>query len=88
MQPGVGEVLISLALPSYFNDRPVYAIAGYSYGLMIAFETTKLLNSHDDGVKFLGAFNLPPHIKLRMRQLNWANCVLHLSYFLDFFTEE
>jgi hypothetical protein len=48
-----------------------YAIAGYSYGSMIAFEVTKLLNSCGDEVKFLGAFNLPPHIKFRMRQLDW-----------------
>ena len=125
IHPGVGEVLVFLALASYITDRPVYvmrargfeeheeqfanwqdavaiyfakikavqpsgpyAIAGYSYGSMIAFELTKLLNARGDTVKFLGAFNLPPHIKVRMRQLDWASWVLHLSYFLDFFSEE
>jgi thioesterase domain-containing protein len=65
-----------------------YAVAGYSYGSMIAFEITKLLRQNKDEVKFLGIFNLPPHIKVRMRQLDWTNCLLHLSYFLDFFSEE
>ena len=60
-----------------------YAIAGYSYGAMIAFETTKMLESKGDKVQFLGAFNLPPHIKFRMRQLDWVEVVLNLSYFLD-----
>jgi thioesterase domain-containing protein len=65
-----------------------YAIGGYSFGSMYAFEITKMLNSNNDEVKMLAALNLPPHIKHRMRQLDWTACLLHLSYFLDFFTEE
>jgi acyl-CoA synthetase (AMP-forming)/AMP-acid ligase II/thioesterase domain-containing protein len=65
-----------------------YAIAGYSYGSMIAFEVGKVLEHHNDEVRFLGALNLPPHIKFRMRQLDWTNCLLQLSHFLDFFSEE
>ena len=65
-----------------------YASAGYSYGSMIAFELTELLNSYHDEAKILGAFNLPPHIKYRMRQLDWTNCLLQLSYFLDLFSED
>lgn len=65
-----------------------YAIAGYSFGSMIAFELTKRLLANKDEVKFLGVFNLPPHIKFRMRQLDWTNCVLQLSYFLKLFSEE
>ena len=37
---------------------------------------------------FLEFFNLPPPIKLRMRQLDWTNCLLHLSYFSSFFSED
>ena len=107
IHPGMGEVLVFLALASHFTDRPVYAIrargfeegelpfssisevvttyhakikatqptgpyaiAGYSYGSMIAFEITKLLNRNADEVKFLGILNLPPHIAFRMRQLD------------------
>ena len=65
-----------------------YAIAGYSYGSMLAFEVAKRLESNGDEVGFLGSFNLPPHIKSRMRQLNWTECILHLSYFLNLVGEK
>jgi acyl-CoA synthetase (AMP-forming)/AMP-acid ligase II/thioesterase domain-containing protein len=65
-----------------------YAIAGYSYGSMLAFEIAKLLESNGDEVRFIGSLNLPPHIKSRMRQLGWTQCLLHLSYFLDLVSEE
>ncbi|EGC43064.1 conserved hypothetical protein [Histoplasma capsulatum var. duboisii H88] len=62
-----------------------YAIAGYSFGAMIAFEIAKLLG---DEIKFLGSFNLPPRIKDRMRQLDWAEAGINLSYFLDLISKE
>jgi acyl-CoA synthetase (AMP-forming)/AMP-acid ligase II/thioesterase domain-containing protein len=65
-----------------------YAIAGYSYGAMLAFEVSKALEGQGDTVGFLGSFNLPPHIKSRMRQLDFKECLLHLSYFLDLMTED
>ena len=68
-------------------DGP-YAIAGYSFGAMLAFEISKVLESQGDKVGFLGSFNLPPHIKERMNQLDWIEVVLNLSYFLDLTTEE
>lgn len=72
-----------------------YALAGYSYGAMLAFEVAKLLDvdssnipcTKDQSVRFLGSFNLPPHIKLRMRQLNWNACLLNLAYFLGLTSE-
>lgn len=64
-----------------------YAIAGYSYGTMLAFETVKLLENDGDEVGFFGSFNLPPHIKHRMSQLIWSECLLHLSYFLELISE-
>jgi thioesterase domain-containing protein len=72
------------------NTQPKgpYAIAGYSFGAMLAFETAKLLEANGDEVKFLGCFNLPPHIKFRMRQLDWIEVVLNLAYFLDLISEE
>ncbi|KAF2651750.1 acetyl-CoA synthetase-like protein [Lophiostoma macrostomum CBS 122681] len=71
------------------QPRGPYALAGYSYGTMLAFETAKRLNSieGEDIVQFLGSFNLPPHIKIRMQQLDWNMCLLHLSWFLDLVTE-
>ena len=65
-----------------------YAIAGYSFGAMLAFEICKTLEAKGDQVKFFGSFNLPPHIKHRMQQLDWIEVVLNLSYFLDLITEE
>ena len=65
-----------------------YALAGYSYGAMLAFETSKLLEGGGDEVKFLGSFNLPPHIKFRMRQLDWIEVLLNLSYFLDLISDD
>ena len=62
-------------------------MAGYSYGSMLAFEVGKVLESNGDKVSFLGSFNLPPHIKSRMHQLDWKERLLHLSYFLDLMTE-
>ncbi|GIZ42207.1 hypothetical protein CKM354_000548500 [Cercospora kikuchii] len=61
-----------------------YTLAGYSYGAMLAFETAKRLNNDGNGdqVEFLASFNLPPHIKFRMRQLDWRACALHLGHFL------
>jgi acyl-CoA synthetase (AMP-forming)/AMP-acid ligase II/thioesterase domain-containing protein/acyl carrier protein len=64
-----------------------YALAGYSYGSMLAFEIGKMLEQSGDTVGFLGSFNLPPHIKTRMRQLDYKECLLHLAYFLDLMTE-
>lgn len=60
-----------------------YALAGYSYGAMLAFETAKKLEGNGDDVKFLASWNLPPHIKFRMRQLDWPEVLLNLAYFLD-----
>jgi acyl-CoA synthetase (AMP-forming)/AMP-acid ligase II/thioesterase domain-containing protein len=70
------------------QPRGPYALAGYSYGTMLAFEVGKVLESQGDEVRFLGSFNLPPHIKTRMRQLDYKECLIHLSYFLDLMTED
>ncbi|PQE06900.1 AMP-binding & Acyl- synthetase protein [Rutstroemia sp. NJR-2017a BVV2] len=65
-----------------------YALAGYSYGTMLAFETAKRLGAGGEEVRFLGSFNLPPHIKQRICTLEWNVCLLHLSHFLSLITED
>ncbi|KAL9085616.1 MAG: hypothetical protein Q9165_007516 [Trypethelium subeluteriae] len=65
-----------------------YAIAGYSYGSMLAFEIAKIMKEEADEVKFLGCFNLPPHIKERMRMLDWSAGILHIAHFCGIITEE
>ena len=64
-----------------------YAIAGYSFGGMVAFEVTKLLEAGGDEVRYCGSWNLPPHIKFRMRELLWDECVIHLFYFVGLMDE-
>ncbi|KAJ5267453.1 Acetyl-CoA synthetase-like protein [Penicillium angulare] len=65
-----------------------YAIAGYSYGSMVAFEIAKLLEANGDTVQFVGSFNLPPHIKTRMQQLDWTGGLMHIAHFCGLITEE
>ncbi|MCJ1350649.1 MAG: hypothetical protein MMC33_000630 [Icmadophila ericetorum] len=125
IHPGVGEVLVFLALTKFITDRPVYAlrargfdgeaffhnieeavdvysaamkakqpngpyaIAGYSYGSMLAFEIAKKMKAENgDEFRFLGAFNLPPYIKSRMQKLDWTECLLNLSYFLELIDDQ
>lgn len=66
------------------QPRSPSALACYSYGAMLAFEVAKKLQllTGPGGVRFLGSFNLPPHIKFRMRQLDWNMCLLNLAYFV------
>ena len=64
-----------------------YALAGYSYGSMLAFEISKILEGNGETVSFLGSFNLPPHIKERMRMLDWTAGLLHIAHFCGIITE-
>lgn len=65
-----------------------YAIAGYSYGSMLAFEIAKKLEANHDTVNFLGSFNLPPHIKERMRMLDHTAGLLHIAHFCAIISEQ
>jgi len=84
--PEAAETYFS-AIKSEQAEGP-YALAGYCYGAMLAFETSKILESNNDEVRFLGSFDLPPHIAWRMRQLDWVACLTHLSFFVDLITED
>ncbi|KAF1953530.1 alpha/beta-hydrolase [Byssothecium circinans] len=63
-------------------------LAGYGYGTMLAFEISKRLNADGNEVGLLGSLNLPPHIKQRIRTLEWNACLLHLSHFLGLIAED
>ncbi|KAA8652865.1 hypothetical protein EYZ11_007593 [Aspergillus tanneri] len=123
--PGVGEILVFLALAPYFPERPIYAmrprgfnrgettfdnleelvttyyaamrarqprgpyaLAGYSYGSMLAFQIAQRLEADGETVQFLGCLNLPPHIKQRMRRLDWTAGLLHIAHFCAIIPEE
>ncbi|WP_392892833.1 AMP-binding protein [Streptomyces sp. LN699] len=60
-----------------------YAVAGYSYGAAVAFEIAKILESQGERVDFVGSFNLPPHIKYRMNELDFVDTAANLAFFLD-----
>jgi len=64
-----------------------YAIAGYSWGAMLAFEIGKLLEANKDTVSFLGVIDLPPHISESIRRLDFVEVLTHLSYFLGLMSE-
>lgn len=60
-----------------------YAIAGYSYGGAVAFEIAKVLEAQGETVAFVGVFNLPPHIKYRMDELDPVEAAVNLAFFLS-----
>lgn len=65
-----------------------YAVAGYSYGGAVAFEIAKVLEAAGERVDFVGIFNLPPHIKYRMNQLDVTEGAINLAFFLSLITGE
>lgn len=65
-----------------------YAIAGYSFGAAVAFEVAKLLEAEGELVDFLGSFNLPPHIKYRMDELDFVETAVNLAMFLDLISKQ
>jgi thioesterase domain-containing protein len=64
-----------------------YALAGYSFGAAVAFEIAKVLEADGERVAFLGSFNLPPHIKYRMDELDYVETAVNLAMFLDLITK-
>jgi thioesterase domain-containing protein/aryl carrier-like protein len=64
-----------------------YAIAGFSYGAILAVEVAKALEAGGDVIPFLGVFNPPPCVGTQIRQLEWTETILELSYFLGLITE-
>ncbi|ONI91989.1 peptide synthetase [Actinosynnema sp. ALI-1.44] len=65
-----------------------YAVAGYSYGGAVAFEIAKALEALGERVDFVGVFNLPPHIKDRMDELDFTEGAVNLAFFLSLITRE
>jgi acyl-CoA synthetase (AMP-forming)/AMP-acid ligase II/thioesterase domain-containing protein len=65
-----------------------YALAGYSFGAAVAFEVAKLLEAEGERIDFLGSFNLPPHIKYRMDELDYIETAVNLAMFLELITKQ
>ncbi|CZS94167.1 related to long-chain-fatty-acid CoA ligase FAA2 [Rhynchosporium agropyri] len=64
-----------------------YAIAGYAYGAVPAFEITKRMALQDDEIKFLGVFDQQPFSKDRVKKYDWYRVVLLLASFVGLFEE-
>ncbi|KAG1729452.1 atromentin synthetase [Suillus lakei] len=65
-----------------------YAIAGYSYGGVVAFEVAKRLEAMGEEVKFVAPINIPPVIGGRMGEIGWTDGMLNLSYFLGLVSKD
>lgn len=65
-----------------------YAVAGYSYGGVVAFEIAKALEAAGERVEFVGIFNLPPHIQSRMHELDFVEGAVNLAFFLSLVTKD
>lgn len=79
------EEMVSVYVEAIRKRQPhgPYAIAGYSYGGAVAFEIAKVLESQGERVDFVGSFNLPPHIKYRMDELDPVEGAVNLAFFLS-----
>jgi acyl-CoA synthetase (AMP-forming)/AMP-acid ligase II/thioesterase domain-containing protein/acyl carrier protein len=65
-----------------------YAVAGYSYGGVVAFEIAKALEAAGERVEFVGIFNIPPNIQSRMRELDFVEGAVNLAFFLSLVTKD
>jgi acyl-CoA synthetase (AMP-forming)/AMP-acid ligase II/thioesterase domain-containing protein len=70
------------------QPRGPYAIAGYSYGGVVAFEIAKRLEAQGERVDFVGVISQIPHIRKLMQDPNWFNYTTSLAAYLGLITEE
>ncbi|MAD82984.1 MAG: hypothetical protein CL912_08465 [Deltaproteobacteria bacterium] len=64
-----------------------YAFCGYSFGSILTFEITKILESEGSEVKFLGTLDQPPRFKERARTYDWYECAMTAAFFLGLMGE-
>ena len=86
---GLTEVVATYhrALKKQQQPHRPYAIAGYSYGSILAFEVSKTSEANNDTVPSLDSFNLPSQIEDRMRMLDRTAVLLHIAHFCGIITE-
>jgi hypothetical protein len=65
-----------------------YAILGYSFGAILAFEIAKIMEKEGDEVKFLGTIDQPPHFKKRAQGYDWTETAMTLAFFLGLLEEK
>jgi thioesterase domain-containing protein/acyl carrier protein len=65
-----------------------YAIVGYLFGSIVAFELTKMMEANGDVVQFLATIDQPPHLKLRAAMYDWYQTVVTISFFMGLINED
>jgi thioesterase domain-containing protein len=65
-----------------------YALLGYSFGSIAAFEITKVMEGANDEVKMLAILDQAPFFKERARGYDWYEVAMTISFFLSLITEE
>ncbi len=65
-----------------------YALLGYSFGSIPAFEITKIMEASSDEVKMLAILDQAPFFKERARGYDWYEVVMTISFFMSLITEE
>ncbi|KAF9886273.1 hypothetical protein FE257_011886 [Aspergillus nanangensis] len=69
------------------QPRGPYAVIGYSYGSLVAFEIAKLLDQNGDNVQFFGSLDLPPYHAQVISQGDWTTSLLHLASSISIIAE-
>ncbi|KAG2047838.1 atromentin synthetase [Suillus hirtellus] len=77
------DKMVSSYTASIRRIQPVgpYAIAGYCYSGLMAFEVVKHLEAMGKEVKFFGLVNIPPYITQQMHDIDLM-CALYIAFFL------
>ncbi|KAL4897299.1 thioesterase domain protein [Aspergillus ambiguus] len=70
------------------QPRGPYAVAGYAFGGLLAYELALALEKGGDVVQFLACLNRAPLVNSRLRNVLWHDCLLHISYFTGIITYE
>ncbi|PYH35612.1 thioesterase domain protein [Aspergillus neoniger CBS 115656] len=65
-----------------------YAILGYSYGTMLAFELAKYIEKEGDQVQYLAGLNRPPYVSPILKKVTWTDCLFNISYFLGLLSRD
>lgn len=60
-----------------------YAVSGYSYGGVVAFEIARLLEAQGERVAFVGSIDMPPHVKQAMESVDAVESAVLLAFFLS-----
>jgi acyl-CoA synthetase (AMP-forming)/AMP-acid ligase II/thioesterase domain-containing protein len=65
-----------------------YALLGYSFGGVVAFEIAKTLERTGEKVSFLGVINAPPHIRASRESIDFTYTASNLAFLLSLISLE